>query len=218
MSVPVRWVIVGPGGFGREILPIVMAQAAKERDPPEVLFVADAPRIGEVNGVRVVSSDALLSGGEPGRFTVAVADYTARRLLAARFESAGWSPLEVRAASCEVLGPAEIGAGAVFCAHTIVTANVVIGRHFHANLGSYVAHDCRIGDFVTFAPGVCCNGGVVVEDEVYVGTGAVIKQATAGRPVVLGRGCVVGMGAVVTRSVEAQTTVMGNPARTRATG
>lgn len=41
------------------------------------------------------------------------------------------------------------------------------GRHFHANLYSYVEHDCVIGDFVTFAPGVKCNGNVVVEDYAY---------------------------------------------------
>jgi acetyltransferase-like isoleucine patch superfamily enzyme len=70
-----------------------------------------------------------------------------------------------------------------------------------------------IGDFVTFAPGVKCNGNVVIEDHAYIGAGAVIKQGVPGVPLVIGRGAVVGMGAVVTNSVPAGTTVVGNPAR-----
>ena len=78
---------------------------------------------------------------------------------------------------------------------------------------SYVEHDCVIGDFVTFAPGVQCNGNVTIEDHVYVGAGAMIKQGKPGKPLVVGRGAVVGMGAVVTRDVPAGATVVGNPAR-----
>jgi acetyltransferase-like isoleucine patch superfamily enzyme len=94
-----------------------------------------------------------------------------------------------------------------------LTSNIRIGRHFHANLYSYVEHDCVIGDFVTFAPGVQCNGNIVIEDHAYIGAGAVIKQGKPGQPLIIGRGAVVGMGAVVTKSVAAGATVVGNPAR-----
>ena len=70
-----------------------------------------------------------------------------------------------------------------------------------------------IGDFVTFAPGVQCNGNIVIEDHAYIGAGAVIKQGKPGQPLIIGRGAVVGMGAVVTKSVAAGATVVGNPAR-----
>ena len=70
-----------------------------------------------------------------------------------------------------------------------------------------------VGDFVTFAPGVHCNGNVVVEDHAYIGTGAILKQGQPGQPLVIGRGAVVGMGAVVTKSVAPGATVVGNPAR-----
>ena len=70
-----------------------------------------------------------------------------------------------------------------------------------------------MGDFVTFAPGVHCNGNVVVEDHAYIGTGAILKQGQPGQPLVIGKGAVVGMGAVVTKSVAPGATVVGNPAR-----
>ena len=52
-----------------------------------------------------------------------------------------------------------------------------------------------------------------IEDHAYIGTGAIIKQGTPERPIVIGRGAVVGMGAVVTKSVPAGVTVIGNPAK-----
>lgn len=105
-----------------------------------------------------------------------------------------------------------IGEGAILCPFTMVTSNATIGRFFHANIYSYVAHDCVIGDFVTFAPGVMCNGRVRVEDHAYIGTGVVLREGAPDRPVVIGAGAVVGMGAVVTKSVAPGAVVVGNPA------
>jgi acetyltransferase-like isoleucine patch superfamily enzyme len=106
-----------------------------------------------------------------------------------------------------------MGEGALLCPFVTITSNIRIGTAFHANLYSYVEHDCVIGDYVTFAPGVKCNGNVHIEDHAYIGSGAVIKQGALAEPLVIGRGAVVGMGAVVTKSVPAGVTVVGNPAR-----
>jgi acetyltransferase-like isoleucine patch superfamily enzyme len=119
----------------------------------------------------------------------------------------------VKAANVVVMDDVQIGPGAVLCPFVTLTSNIRIGQQFHANLYSYVEHDCVIGDFVTFAPGVQCNGNVVVEDHAYIGAGAMLRQGKPGEPLVIGRGALVGMGAVVTRSVTPGTTVVGNPAR-----
>ncbi|RYZ85331.1 MAG: hypothetical protein EOO68_30390 [Moraxellaceae bacterium] len=106
-----------------------------------------------------------------------------------------------------------IAEGSILCPFVCLTSNIKIGKFFHANIYSYVAHDCVIGDFVTFAPGVKCNGNIIIEDHAYIGTGAIIKQGTPEQPIVIGKGAVVGMGAVVTKSVAAGVTVVGNPAK-----
>jgi acetyltransferase-like isoleucine patch superfamily enzyme len=70
-----------------------------------------------------------------------------------------------------------------------------------------------IGDYVTFAPAVKCNGNIMIEDHAYIGAGAIIKQGEPGKPTVIGQGAVVGMGTVVTKSISPGTTVVGNPAQ-----
>jgi len=121
--------------------------------------------------------------------------------------------LRVVSPNALILDEVDISVGAVICPFVTITSNVQIGKSFHANIYSYVAHDCVIGDYVTFAPGVKCNGNVVVEDYAYIGTGAIIKQGMPGKPIVIGKGAVVGMGAVVTKSVAPGAVVVGNPAK-----
>ena len=106
-----------------------------------------------------------------------------------------------------------IGEGAILCANTVLTGDIKIGCHFHCNIYSYVAHDCRIGDFVTCAPRVCCNGRIVIDDNAYIGTGAVLKQGSHSKPLRIGKGAIIGMGAIVLNDVEDGEVVVGNPAR-----
>lgn len=133
--------------------------------------------------------------------------------LAARCVKAGIESLDVKAANASILDDVVLGEGSILCGFTQMTSNIRIGRYFHANIYSYVAHDCVIGDFVTFAPGVKCNGNIHIDDHAYVGTGAILKQGTPDKPLRIGRGAVIGMGAVVTKDVAPGETVVGNPAR-----
>lgn len=203
--------LYGAGGFGREVMPLLtecLGPGAR------AVFVEDAPRVAAVNGVSVLSADAFFSEPCAQRlFNVAVADSRTRQRIAAACLARGARPVSVVSRHA-LVGPHNgIGEGAILCAFAVVTTNARIGRFFHGNIRCTVAHDCVIGDYVTFAPGVCCNGNVVVGDHVYVGTGAIIRNGTPDRPLVIGEGAVVGMGAVVTKDVPPFATVVGNPAR-----
>ena len=91
-----------------------------------------------------------------------------------------------------------------------ITSNVKIGNFFHANLYSYVEHDCEIGNYVTFAPGAKCNGNIVIQDGCYIGSGAIIKN---GKPkkLIIGKNSIIGAGAVVTKDVPKNSIIIGNP-------
>lgn len=206
------YAIVGAGGFGREVMPVALEMLSTRGAVDfELVFVDDHPKASTVNGHRVMTPAEFLGGGER-HFNIAIADYRIRERIATEFIAAGANPFQIRAANHVCMSANTVGDGAILCPFTTITSNATIGRFFHANIYSYVAHDCRIGDFVTFAPSVHCNGRVTIEDYAYVGTGAVIKQGTDDKPMVIGKGAVIGMGAVVTKSVPPYTTVVGNPA------
>jgi len=205
--------IVGAGGFGREVMPLVEDMlAAADHAGCEIVFVDENRDLAMVNGHRVIAPEEFLASRADKYFNITITDYSVRERFAREFVAGHAKPFSITAANSVRLRENVIGEGAIFCAYTTITSNAKIGRYFHANIYSYVAHDCVIGDFVTFAPDVHCNGGVIVEDYAYVGTGAILRQGTTVKPLVIGRGAVVGMGAVVTKSVAPFTTVVGNPA------
>ncbi len=207
--------VYGVSGCGRGVMPIARLQLRQQRiSDDRLVFVDDNPDASVVNGQRVMTYAQFLAEPARTRYAVlAIANSTVRERLALRCAEDGVAAWSVAAANVEILDDVQIGVGAILCPFVTVTSNIQIGKHFHANLYSYVEHDCVIGDYVTFAPAVKCNGNIVIEDHAYVGAGAIIKQGRPGQPLVIGKGAVVGMGAVVTKDVPAGATVVGNPAR-----
>ncbi len=218
MNTMQRFAIFGAGGCGRGVMPLVRHQLQQSALPAwDLVFVDDNPPAGHVNGHRVLTyAQWLAEPGEAHCISLAVANARIREQLAARCVSDNVEFFEAKAANVLVMDNVQIGSGAVLCPFVTLTSNISIGRHFHANLYSYVEHDCVIGDFVTFAPGVHCNGNVVIQDHAYIGSGAVLRHGQPGEPLTIGRNAFVGMGAVVTKDVEPGTMVAGNPARVMA--
>jgi sugar O-acyltransferase (sialic acid O-acetyltransferase NeuD family) len=208
--------IYGASGCGRGILPVARSQLAGmfPGEAYELVFIDDRPAAREVNGHPVMTySEFLERPAETRMVNVAIADSRVREMLVHRCESDGIGFFSAVAENAVRMDDVSVGEGAAISPFVAITSNVRIGRHFQANLYSYVEHDCVIGDFVTFAPRVCCNGNIVIEDLAYIGAGAVLRQGVPGKPLVVGRGAIVGMGAVVTKDVPPGTTVVGNPAK-----
>ena len=209
------YAVYGASGCGRGVMPVAREQLLQQGiSKDNLVFLDDNPGLDQINGHRLLSYTDFLSQPVNQRFVVlAIANSKVREKLEKRLLQDGVNSWSVQASNVVKMDDVEIGEGAILCPFTTLTSNIRIGKHFHANLYSYVEHDCVIGDFVTFAPGVKCNGNIVIEDHVYIGAGATIKQGAPGRPLVIGRGAVVGMGAVVTKSVPPGVVVVGNPAK-----
>lgn len=203
-----RIAIYGAGGFGREIAPL-----AADADIVFVSDLGDEQRL-RINGHAVIAFETLGAPSHCDREVIlAVGSSAQRQALAEKCTSAGLTFGQVSAPTARILHDVELGEGAVICDYAVLTSNVRTGKHFQMNLFAYVAHDCVIGDYVTLAPRVSCNGRVVIEDGAYIGTGACLRQGSAGRPLRIGAGAVVGMGAVVTRDIPPGETWVGIPAR-----
>lgn len=197
--------IYGAGGAGRGVMPLLRDQA---REGDMLCFIDDSRPDTTINNHRVMSLESFCELPGEKRVAIAVADSGVRQKLAQRCLSKQLDFIEVRAQSVIEMDDVVIGAGAILSPQVILTSNIRIGQHFQANLQSYVEHDCSIGDFVTFAPAVRCNGNVVIGDGAYIGSNAIIRQGLS-----IGTNCVIGMGSVVTKDVPAGETWAGNPAR-----
>ncbi len=103
---------------------------------------------------------------------------------------------------------AQIGKGAVIFQHATVTTNVRLGDFVKVLPNTVLSHDVVVGAYTCVAGGVSVSGEAQVGASCYLGANCCIKSR-----VKIGDECLVGMGSVVLRDVEANTVVVGNPAR-----
>lgn len=202
--------IIGASGFAREVTEYLREINNLKikgyfdiNDEEYNKYAYEAPFLGNELNYDFSLSDNVI---------IAIADYKIREKIYYDLKEKGVSFPKIIQKNAFVSKNSKIDEGAIICPFVTVTSNAIIGKNFHANIYSYIAHDCLIGDNVTFAPSVKCNGNVVIEDNVYIGTGAIIFQGKNYKPLTIGKGAVIAAGSVVTKNVPAGMIVFGNPA------
>ena len=209
--------VYGASGCGRSLMPVAVDQLQRldAQADSQIVFIDDAlDKDTNVNGYTAMNYTRFKDLDSDDKFVlIAIANSVVRQTIADKLLQDGISLWSVQHDSTLIMDAVKIDKGAALSPFVTIAANVTIGICFHANLYSYVEHDCVIGDYVTFAPRVSCNGNIHIHDHAYIGTGAVIKQGTHDKPLIIGKGAIVGMGAVVTKDVPAGAVVIGNPAR-----
>ena len=205
--------LYGYGGFGREVMPILKNLYPDDRN----IFVVHKefmPEQSSINSTEIISFEDFLDiPNHEKNITITIADPIKRPALSKEIDSHKITRKSIISKNSLIMDNVEISNGAIICPFVTLTSNIRIGENFHANIYSYIAHDCIIGDNVTFAPSVKCNGNVIIKDNVYIGTGAIIKQGKENNPIILGANSVISAGSFVTKNVQASTTVYGNPAK-----
>lgn len=216
---PTYYAYYSAGGFAREVhsaFRSYISDISVTGPTPEILFIDDDPSVQgtTLHDCRVISYDEAKSIPDI-RVNVAFSGPALRRKKHEICEADGLRFFSSWCHSAKVGPNVKIGGAAIFADFSMVTADATIGKAFHCNIYSYVAHDCIVGDFVTFGPRVSLNGRIKVEDDVYVGSDATFLPGRPDKFLTIGKGAVIGAGAVVTKDVEPGAVVMGNPARPR---
>lgn len=209
-----KLVVVGAGGFGREVLDVVDAVNGPQLRWEILGVVDDHP--SDENRQLLAQRDVLFLGtveefaanGDRCFYVVGIGSPAVRREIASRMDEAGNLAATLVHPSVTTGFGVVVGSGSVLCAGVRITTNVRIGCHVHVNPNATVGHDTTIGDFVSLNPSVSISGDCVIEDEVLVGVGGVVLNQITVR-----RRATVGGSACVVREVPEGAVVKGVPAR-----
>jgi sugar O-acyltransferase (sialic acid O-acetyltransferase NeuD family) len=204
-------VIVGAGGFGREVKTIIDAINANGKTYNFLGFYDDTiakgtlinnfPILGNLSELNALTRtvDVLLGIGDPSSKSKIINSLTNELLH---------FPTIIHPSVIISEDDVAINNGCIICAGTIITCNIKIGKFVTLNLMCTVGHDTIIGDYSSFMPSVNISGEVHIEEKVYVGTGAKIINRLA-----IGNNTIVGAGAVVSKSLPEKCTAVGIPAK-----
>lgn len=202
--------IVGAGGFGRETLQIVRDLNAESEvwEFCGFLIVGDFAAPEQVQGYPVHRDVHWLAGEPDVQLVVSIGNPVARRGVVKKLGAYGnrfatlihpraWFGAEVT-----------FGSGCVVCAGATITTTVRLGAHVHVNPNCTIGHDAVVDDFATLYPSVSLSGHVHLGEGVECGVGARLIPKVA-----VGQWSILGAGTIVTKSVPANVTAVGVPAR-----
>lgn len=203
--------IYGSGGFGREVKMLIEQINAVNNQWYFVGFFDDYHPIGTcINGANVIGGSKELNSLQDQLYLVfAIGDPSLKKKIFSEVNNHNIIyPLLIHPSVWVGNDNVTIGQGSIITAGNILTVDINIGDHVILNLGCTVGHDTKIGSFSSFMPSVNISGEVLIEESVYVGTGAkIINQ------IEIGCNSIIGAGAVVSKSIPANCTAVGVPAK-----
>ncbi len=205
-------VIIGAGGFGREVLDVVDACNVREEVYDPLGFIVD-PQYGKAGSI--INDKPILGGfdwleehANEVYVTCGVGPPHQRYQLIQRASKLNCQFITLIHPSAITTRWTTMGAGVVITAGCILTNQIQIGNHVHINLDCTVGHNAILQDFVTLAPGVHISGNITLETGCYIGTGANIIEKLR-----VGEWSTIGAGSVIVKDVPANSTVVGVPGK-----
>lgn len=170
-----RILIVGAGGFGREVL-----QWARDAWPDHAALIAgflatDVPA-AEAGGpcLPVVADPREYHPGTGDALLLAIGIPGVRRRVAESLACRGATFLTLVHPTAIVTPTATIGEGSVLCPYSIVSDSATLGRHVLLNYHASLGHDSSAGDFTVFSPYAALGGHAHVGEDCFLGMHACV--------------------------------------------
>jgi sugar O-acyltransferase (sialic acid O-acetyltransferase NeuD family) len=165
-----RIVIVGAGGFGREVL-----QWVRDSWPDQASLIAgflsdDPNRLNDCSvGVGILSTIVDYVPQRGDYLLLGIGLLYARRRVAEQLLARDAKFLTLVHPKAIVAATASIGEGSILCPFVIVSDAAKLGRFVLANYYASLGHDAFAGDFTVLSPYATLAGNARVEDEVFLG-------------------------------------------------
>ena len=202
-------VIVGAGGFGRELYGAALESVGYGTEFDVKGFLDE--RAGALDGFGgyppVIGAPSSYAVGPDDVFVTALGSVASRRRCAGMLESRGARFVAVVHRTATVGPNVSVGEGSFIAPHVSLTADVSIGRHVCVFHSSSIGHDSRLLDFSHVYAQCSVGGSVVVGEGASIYPGSVVAPRRR-----IGANAVVGAGSAVFVDVDPGVTVLGNPA------
>ncbi len=203
-------VIVGAGGFGREVLAMIKAINLQRKTFSVLGFIDDNIAKGtQIHDLTILGKVADIEQTKAEGVVLAIGNSSIREQVAKALPANVKRPNIIHPQT-QFLDKDRIlmGEGCIVCAGNIFTTDIKMGDFCIVNLQCTIGHDAELENFVSVMPGVNISGGAKLKTGVYIGTGAKLIKAT-----VIGAYSKVGAGAVVDADIAAHDIVVGIPAK-----
>lgn len=204
-----RILILGAGGFGREVLAWTRAALPAYRIGG---FLDDSPNAAKDPRLRAAVV-APISTYEPlpdDVFVCAVGSPRLRRTLSEKIKARGGRFVTLVHPTAIIAEGSTLEEGVIVCPYALVSVDTRIGEGTAIYYHSSVDHDVRIGPWCQISAHCDITGAARLGTAVFMGSHATVLPGVS-----VGAEAVIGAGAVVTRDVPEGVTAVGVPAQVR---
>ena len=205
-------VVIGAGGFGREVLEIFKAQNAISKTWEILGFIDENESLcGKiVNGFPVLGGLNWLREHNNANLgcVCAIGTCDTKKRVSEILHEIGINFYNAIHPSVIMSEFVELGHDVIVCAGSILTVNIKIEDHVHINLNCTVGHDVTIGKYCTISPIVAISGRVRFGEGVFIGTGASFIHELS-----VGNWSTIGAGSVVIEDIPENVVAVGVPAK-----
>jgi len=203
-------VIIGCGGFGREVVEIVNLINEKEPTWNFIGFIDDNESATTIEDFNIIGGlDKLYEIKDKVFACIAIADLGSRKRIAddcykhgVKFATIISPDLKQRGNLCT------IGEGTIITTGCEMAINSHIGKHCIFNTGSGIGHDTIVGDFVDMMPYAVAMGDVKISSFCFLGVRSTVINGLS-----ITEHCTVGACGCVIKDLEEPGTYVGVPVK-----
>ncbi|MFZ7130964.1 MAG: NeuD/PglB/VioB family sugar acetyltransferase [Eubacteriales bacterium] len=203
-------IIVGAGGFGREVLNVLQhwnnLNLEKDKKPEWNIigFKDDRLKGQKIHDHNVWGIEDEINVTPLG-YVVAISDCRAKKSVVHRLGNVDY--YTVLHPWVVIYNRVQIGKGTIICPPSVISTDIKIGCHVAINSLSSIGHDSIIGDYCTINAAMV-NGDDQIGNEVYLGSGSVLRNKIS-----IGDNSVIGAGSVVVKDIPPNVVAVGVPAK-----